>query len=506
MPSFPQYHCELAISESTQARLLWATGDREDAERLTHRAVARLERLAAETPSEPRYRDELAKSDMQMAQFWAKTQPLGCEKALLQAIALLEKLAADAPSVPQFRSSLAAAHGRLGLVLRDMGRPADARRNYQRAIALGEKLVSKSPSVPEYMYALASSLEYFAQLGGATNGSTEIERLYRRAIELEEKLAADSPSVPAYRQRLAMTHNDLGLFFADCAAQRHSDYQRRTVPGNVAIDFASGDHRNEAEKLYRRAITLFEGLSAEFPSAIAYQGSLAGDRTDLGLLLERTGRLAEAQEVYRSVVSMAEKSPTDLSSSPEFQYALGTSYLALAEVMQQAGRSIEAEQLSRRGITILKELEEADPRNDLAWVLSTGPLPGLRDPRLALKLARQVLEQRPQAGVHWTTLGVAHYRICDWSAAIEALEKAVQLDSGGEPTGWFFLAMACWQKGDKEKARPWFDKAVQWMEKNPLYDEELRRFRSEAAALLGVADPPKSTGKEEETPKQHSRR
>ena len=71
------------------------------------------------------------------------------------------------------------------------------------------------------------------------------------------------------------------------------------------------------------------------------------------------------------------------------------------------------------------------------------------------------------------------------------------------PWQWFFLAMAHWQLGEKEKARKWFNESVQWMEKNQLDKyrsdpglsyggpgvpdkEDLRRFRTEAAATPGV--------------------
>ena len=43
--------------------------------------------------------------------------------------------------------------------------------------------------------------------------------------------------------------------------------------------------------------------------------------------------------------------------------------------------------------------------------------------------------------------------------------------------------------GDKEQARLWYDRAVQWMEKNQPQDKELPRFRAEAAALLGIEPP-----------------
>ena len=50
----------------------------------------------------------------------------------------------------------------------------------------------------------------------------------------------------------------------------------------------------------------------------------------------------------------------------------------------------------------------------------------------------------------------------------------------------FFQAMAHWQLGDKPQALACFHKALEWMEKNQQADEELVRFRAEAATLLGL--------------------
>ncbi len=52
---------------------------------------------------------------------------------------------------------------------------------------------------------------------------------------------------------------------------------------------------------------------------------------------------------------------------------------------------------------------------------------------------------------------------------------------------WFFLAMALSQTGDKDQARPWYDRAVDWMEERRPKDPELRRLRDEAAAVLGLS-------------------
>ena len=51
---------------------------------------------------------------------------------------------------------------------------------------------------------------------------------------------------------------------------------------------------------------------------------------------------------------------------------------------------------------------------------------------------------------------------------------------------WFYLAMAHWQLGEKEQARQWYDRAVEWMDKNQPKDDEFPRCCSEAADLLGI--------------------
>jgi tetratricopeptide (TPR) repeat protein len=124
--------------------------------------------------------------------------------------------------------------------------------------------------------------------------------------------------------------------------------------------------------------------------------------------------------------------------------------------------------------------------NSLAWQLATCPDLRLRDPGQAVAHAKKAVELAPDSGMIWNTLGVAQYRNGDWKAAVEALRKSVQLRQGSDSADFFFLAMAHWQLGEKQKARAWYDRAVAWMDKNRPQNEELNRFRSEAAALLGL--------------------
>jgi WD40 repeat protein len=81
--------------------------------------------------------------------------------------------------------------------------------------------------------------------------------------------------------------------------------------------------------------------------------------------------------------------------------------------------------------------------------------------------------------------GAAPHRAEDWKAAIAALAKSMKLRNGGL-CDWLFLAMAHWQLGEKQEAREWYGRAVDWMAKNKPHNEDWRRFRAEAEELLGI--------------------
>ena len=51
------------------------------------------------------------------------------------------------------------------------------------------------------------------------------------------------------------------------------------------------------------------------------------------------------------------------------------------------------------------------------------------------------------------------------------------------------LAVVRWKAGEKDEARRWYDKGLQWIDKDKPEDKELLRFRDEATTLLGVTPP-----------------
>src|SRR5262249_23039519 len=122
----------------------------------------------------------------------------------------------------------------------------------------------------------------------------------------------------------------------------------------------------------------------------------------------------------------------------------------------------------------------------LASFLVICPDARLRDPGQGLAVARKVVGRAPKAFAFWRILGLAHYRLGQWKDAVKALEKAVELQGEGTALDWFPLSMACWQAGDRARARKLYDQATAWVEKHRPADPLLNSLRAEARALVGA--------------------
>jgi tetratricopeptide (TPR) repeat protein len=178
----------------------------------------------------------------------------------------------------------------------------------------------------------------------------------------------------------------------------------------------------------------------------------------------------------KAVADFTKAIELDPKNAPRWNHR-GSVYLQLGQTDNAIADFTKAIELSPK---------DGGTHNVAARVLASHPNPKVRDPGRAVNWAKKAVELAPKEGFYWNTLGVAHYRAGDWKAALAALEKSLELQKGGNSFDWFFLAMCHEKLGDKEKSRQWYDRAVEWMDKKQASNEELRRFRAEAAQVLGM--------------------
>jgi serine/threonine protein kinase/tetratricopeptide (TPR) repeat protein len=207
---------------------------------------------------------------------------------------------------------------------------------------------------------------------------------------------------------------------------------------------------------------------------------------NLGHSLHTAGKLDEAMAYYQTVIEL------DPDHAP--------AHFSLANILRLRGKCEQALVHFRKSVELLPT--DPNPLNGLAWELATCVETRHRDPVQALDMAKKVVELsvkqkddrdkpgRDRLGNYWNTLGVAHYLAGNLEEAVAALHTSLRIADGGDERyvceDWYFLAMASWKLDRKEEAREWYDLAAGWMAEKKPKEEEIRRFRAEAAALLGI--------------------
>jgi serine/threonine protein kinase/Flp pilus assembly protein TadD len=371
----------------------------------------------------------------------------GDKGALDEAIANFKHAIQLKPDYPE-------AHLNLGTAFHQQGKGAEAEAEYRVAI----RLKPDSDRLAGAYYQLGNLLREAGR-------GTEAAEAYRQALPLRQKLADEFPDRANYQSELGATLNNLALVLQD---------------------------RTEARRLLEQALAHQHAAIQRDPHNPRYRQDLRPHLSSLSDTLVALGAHADASRI-------AAEMPRHF---PEENYA----YIRAAEILARCVQLAEGDKhltaAARPAVTtayseqhraLLDQVlehggDKAEGPNDVAWFLATYADPRFQNPERAVLLAKKAVALAPQNGSFWGTLGTAYYRARQWQDAVAALEKSMHLRSGGDSFDWFFLAMAHQQLGDPAKARHWYERAVEWMDKNKPQDEELRRFRAEATALLGIQE------------------
>jgi serine/threonine protein kinase/WD40 repeat protein/tetratricopeptide (TPR) repeat protein len=230
-----------------------------------------------------------------------------------------------------------------------------------------------------------------------------------------------------------------------------------------------------ALKEHRQAI-------ADYCTALALLPS--GDSNRIDLLSRRAGNYLALGALEDALADFREAERLDAASGAAIRRTHASNLVQ--DSLERQERDPAA------ALLLLRQAVQIDPnhgldRNNLAWILLTGPKK-LRDVPGALTHARAAVKGH-DGKRYLNTLGVALYRNAKYAEALPILEKSLA-DSENQSQGHdlFFLALCHLKLGDHGKAKEYFDRAVQWTaaKKNlPAgWKEELLEFQIEAAAEL----------------------
>jgi tetratricopeptide (TPR) repeat protein len=333
--------------------------------------------------------------------------------------------------------------------------------------ASGRELATLAAPVPDTLFSLCVSPDGGRLAAGTKSGVIQLWDLRRirrrlRLMGLDWDLAAQLSDSADGREPMRF-EVDLGepfdtdrltLILALSPFDAEAYYRR-------GLAFARRDRLPEALDDFRRALALKPG-----------HGEADYHR---GLVLARQRKEQEAIAAWSRAVAL----------KPDHAEA----HAARGDAYGRLGRPDDALLDYARVVALRPDWSEY--LNEAAWPLATHPDPRRRDIGRAVAWARRAVALEPDRGMYQNTLGVALYRAGDWPGAIEALEKSAEFQ-GRTSYDDFFLAMCRWRLGERPEALRLYDQAVRWMDRHRPGDDELRRFRAEAAELLGISDPSRS--------------
>jgi tetratricopeptide (TPR) repeat protein len=536
-PTTPQYRLELAATHQTAGWSVEALGPYHKPDEVEHMRRARelLSQLAAEFPESPSYRYRLAVTTQRLAIFPGLFASRS--EYYQQAIAQLSKLVAEFPQVPEYRNELGVAHGNFADLHSMMGNWEQEENHTRQSLALHRKLAAEFPAQISYREGLAVSLANWADVLVRRGEFGNARKALEESLGHERALLEANPNTSRHAAITMATEYQLASLAAAQGAdaeatrlrqdadqlfektwKRLGTLQGSASAGNFCASIARG--LQEGGESWKKVGKLPEMAAAYAAALKAYTQAVMVDPSNAdaffrrGELNAKLGKHEDAAADFSKVIDLDPKQPgawyNDGKSATPWRNR-ATAYLGsrqydkaitdLNTVLKTNPNDAWAYSSRANAYMNLRQYEKAIPdlnkllqanpsdaavSNNLAWLLATCADSKLRDPPRAVELAMKAVKLAEKDGGAWNTLGVAQYRAGNWKGAIEGLQKSMELRNGGDSSDWFFLAMAQWQLGNKDDARKWYDKAVQWMEKNQPKNEELGGFRAEAETRLKI--------------------
>jgi tetratricopeptide (TPR) repeat protein len=235
---------------------------------------------------------------------------------------------------------------------------------------------------------------------------------------------------------------------------------------HAKLDHALSSHPNNASLHYLKAqIYGFEknaqAAEAELRKAVELDSNYLNAYYALAALFINTSQVDRAIAEYRKIL---ERRP-DTSAAYTLIGMLEDSRQNYDAAAENYRKALELDQNS------------AISANNLAWLYAVRNKGSLDE---ALRLAQEVVQKSPNVPGFVDTLGWVYYKKGLYSAAVEQLQKAVDLDDAAakkagtvpSPTYPYHLGMALKEKGDKGGARRQLEAALRLGEKLPFQERD----------------------------------
>jgi tetratricopeptide (TPR) repeat protein len=323
----------LAQSNFELAKLTAKIGNQEAALE-AHRAVLAVrEALAAEPEADAGVKTDVGRSLTEVATLLDAADKT--DEALSTYRRAETALSGPAKSDPAARAAQAACRSRIGQILFNMNKTAEALAVFEQARAAQEVLRLETGDSKESRRDLADTLVrigrlqwYWADLEGARAN-------YQRALMIMGTLADDDDI--DLRNSVANVHRGL----------------------SGVLEFTGSLAGSELEA--RQALTIWQALFDENPAVTDFGIRLATCRSGLGRLLADMGRTSEAEIETRAALTLLQKLNNDNPTDSRVRYVSLIIHYNQGILLLQAGKPAEAEAECRTALETLREIVKESP-------------------------------------------------------------------------------------------------------------------------------------------------
>lgn len=330
----------------------------------------------------------------------------------------------------------------------------------QRALTYHERFIEQQGDDPELQAEAAAAYLRMAQAYQSIGLLDESAKALEHGITIVDALLSegnDAASFPGLRAGVMQVPHF-----------RYRETKRSKDPQKV-------------QRLIEHALEIWSALCERHPQVEGFRQDLAGFHFQLGLVLSTRREISAALDSFVCAQTILEELVAANPAAKRYRDQLTVAYGSVGQLVSRSDPR-QAAEVYRQGIA--QNPDNPILYNKLAWLLATHSNPQVRDAAGAVAAAQRAVELEPRDRNYWNSLGVAYYRDAKWQEAVGALEKSMELQSGGDRYDWIFLAMALFQLGEHERGRSWYEKATE----GPAgLQVDFLRFKTEADALFASA-------------------
>jgi tetratricopeptide (TPR) repeat protein len=351
---------ETAKAHRRLSRLLHNLGDYRPVGDLSRQAIASLEGLLAEDPTQVDVRVELAEAlswrgmSFIFRDDYSDDANRECEECLRRSAAFFEKLSAQFPDDADYRLRHIVVLSRLAMRLNGSA-PTRGVELSRQIVPLAQQLAADYPDRWEYRSQLGESYGYLGWYLHGDGKAEEAVREFRKSIEILDSLPEELVASRARRIR--------SLDQVD--GRERSAAWLRIAAARLLIDL--GRHE-EAEPLLRASMALYAADVADFPTVGTNHHHLAEAKHELGRLLANTARLQEGIRLRHESLDAFDKAIELEHSRPAIWDRFLDVCLDFGRMLERTGFPASAEEVLRRGVKYADQFDrDAHDHGDIWW-------------------------------------------------------------------------------------------------------------------------------------------